>query len=106
MTNQHSVEIHKYISDKIAAATHQQKKAEAANDTAACQYYAGQLYELLASSLPAKVRTALNRERQATTYLVSLPHNTRREIGRLSDQFAATGGSIVVGRKVGVTYEP
>ena len=47
MANQYSVEIHKYISDKIAAATHQQKKAEAANDTAACQFYAGQLYELV-----------------------------------------------------------
>ena len=46
MTNQFSVEIHQYISNKIAAATHQQKKAEAANDTAASQFYAGQLYEL------------------------------------------------------------
>jgi ABC-type phosphate transport system ATPase subunit len=46
MTNQYSVEIHKYISNKIAAATHQQKKAETASDTAASQFYAGQLYEL------------------------------------------------------------
>ncbi len=67
---------------------------------------AGQLYELLASSVPARVHAALNRERQATTYLVSLPANTRGEIERLSDQFATTGGAIVVGRKGGVTYEP
>ena len=46
MTNQYSVEIHKYISNKIAAATDQKKKAEIANDTAASQFYAGQLYEL------------------------------------------------------------
>ena len=46
MTNQYSVEIHKYISDKIATATRQQKEAEAANDSAACRFYAGQLYEL------------------------------------------------------------
>jgi len=46
MANQYSVEIHKYISDKIAAATSQQKKAEAANDTAARRFFAGQLYEL------------------------------------------------------------
>ena len=46
MTNQYSVEIHKYISNKIAAVTHQQKKAEAASDSAARQFYAGQLYEL------------------------------------------------------------
>ena len=46
MTNQYSVEIHQYIGDKIAAATHQQKKAEAANDSAARRFYAGQLYEL------------------------------------------------------------
>ena len=46
MANQYSVEIHKYISDKIAAATNQQKKAAAANDSAARRFYAGQLYEL------------------------------------------------------------
>jgi flagellar motor switch protein FliM len=46
MANQYSVEIHKYISDKIAAATSQQKKAEAADDTAARRFSAGQLYEL------------------------------------------------------------
>ncbi|MDB4441936.1 hypothetical protein N9219_00795 [bacterium] len=46
MANQYSVEIHKYISDKIAAATSQQKKAEAADDTAARRFFAGQLYEL------------------------------------------------------------
>jgi hypothetical protein len=46
MANQYSVEIHQYISDKIAAATRRQKKAEAASDTAARQFYAGQLYEL------------------------------------------------------------
>jgi len=46
MANQYSVEIHKYISDKIAAANTRQKKAEAANDTAARRFYAGQLYEL------------------------------------------------------------
>jgi len=46
MTNQHSVEIHKYISDKIATATHRQKKAEAANDSEASRFHAGQLYEL------------------------------------------------------------
>ena len=46
MANQYSVEIHDYISDKIAAATHRQKQAEAADDSAASQFYAGQLYEL------------------------------------------------------------
>jgi len=47
MANQYSVEIHQYISDKIAAATRQQKQAEAAEDSAACQFYAGQVYELV-----------------------------------------------------------
>ena len=46
MTNHYSVEIHQYISKKIATATRQQKKAEAANDSAARRFYAGQLYEL------------------------------------------------------------
>jgi hypothetical protein len=46
MANQYSVEIHKYISQKISAATSQQKKAEAANDSAGRRFYAGQLYEL------------------------------------------------------------
>ena len=46
MANEYSVEIHQYISEKIAAATRQQKKAKAANDSAARQFYAGQLYEL------------------------------------------------------------
>ena len=46
MTNQYSVEIHLYIREKIAAATRQQKKAQAANDSAASRFYAGQLYEL------------------------------------------------------------
>jgi hypothetical protein len=43
MANQYSVEIHQYISDKIAAATHQQKQAETADDPAACQFCAGQV---------------------------------------------------------------
>ena len=46
MANQYSVEIHQYISEKIAAATSRQKKAEAASDSAARRFYAGQLYEL------------------------------------------------------------
>lgn len=46
MANQFSVEIHQYISEKIAAATRQQKKAEAANDSAARRFHSGQLYEL------------------------------------------------------------
>jgi hypothetical protein len=46
MTNQFSVEIHQYISEKIAAANRQQKKAEAANDSASRRFYAGRLYEL------------------------------------------------------------
>ena len=46
MANQYSVEIHRYISEKIAAAANQQKRAEAANDSAARRFHAGQLYEL------------------------------------------------------------
>jgi len=46
MANQYSVEIHKYISAKIAAATSQIKKAEIANNTATRRFYEGQLYEL------------------------------------------------------------
>jgi hypothetical protein len=46
MANQYSVEIHRYVSDKIAAATKELKKAEAGNDGAARRFYAGQLYEL------------------------------------------------------------
>ena len=46
MANQYSVEIHQYISEKTAAASRQQKKAEAANDSTARRFYAGQLYEL------------------------------------------------------------
>ena len=46
MANQYSVEIHRYISEKIADAASRQKKAEAANDSVARQFYAGQLYEL------------------------------------------------------------
>lgn len=46
MTNQYSVEIHQYISDKIALATSRKKKAEAANGPATRRFYEGQLYEL------------------------------------------------------------
>ena len=46
MANQYSVEIHKYISDKIAFATNRRKKAEVANDPATRRFYEGQLYEL------------------------------------------------------------
>ena len=46
MANQYSVEIHNYISDKIARATGQLKKAEAAKDLTARRFYEGQLYEL------------------------------------------------------------
>jgi len=47
VTNQYSVEIHQYISDKIAIATSRKKKAEAANEPAITRrFYEGQLYEL------------------------------------------------------------
>ena len=46
MANQYSVEIHKYISDKIARATGQIKKAEVADDLATRRFYEGQIYEL------------------------------------------------------------
>ena len=46
MANQYSVEIHGYISEKIAGATGQLKKAEAANDLTGRRFYEGQLYEL------------------------------------------------------------
>lgn len=46
MANQYSVEIHDYISNKIARAAGQLKKAEAANDLTARRFHEGQLYEL------------------------------------------------------------
>ena len=47
MANEYSVEIHQYISAKIAKATREIKKAEETNDAAAGRYYGGQLYELV-----------------------------------------------------------
>ena len=47
MANEYSVEIHQYISAKIAKATREIKKAEEANDAATGRYYEGQLYELV-----------------------------------------------------------
>jgi len=46
VTNQYSVEIHQYISDKIAIATSRKNKAEAATEPATRRYCEGQLYEL------------------------------------------------------------
>ena len=46
MANQFSVEIHTYISDKIAFATDQIKKVPEANDLETRRFYEGQLYEL------------------------------------------------------------
>ena len=46
MANQYSVEIHDYISEKIAGATAQLKKAEAEDDLTGRRFYEGQLYEL------------------------------------------------------------
>ena len=46
MANQYSVDIHKYISDKIAGATGEIKKAEVADDPATRRFYEGQIYEL------------------------------------------------------------
>lgn len=46
MANQYSVEIHEYISDKIAHATAQLKKAKADNDLMGRRFYEGQIYEL------------------------------------------------------------
>ena len=46
MANQYSVEIHDYISEKIARASGQLKKAKAANDLTGGRFYEGQLYEL------------------------------------------------------------
>ena len=47
MTHQYSVEIHRYISDKIAAAADQKKRAEKTNDLDSSRFYEGQLYELI-----------------------------------------------------------
>ena len=46
MANQYSVEIHRYISAKIAAAEKNKEKAEAQKDRPSQRYYAGQLLEL------------------------------------------------------------
>ena len=46
MANEYSVEIHDYISEKIAHATAELKKAEAADDQTGRRFYEGQLYEL------------------------------------------------------------
>ena len=46
MANQFSIEIHTYISDKIATATRQIKKAQETNDLETRRFYEGQLYEL------------------------------------------------------------
>ena len=46
MANQYSVEIHQFISQKIAKATNRKKEDQAANDLATCRFYEGQLYEL------------------------------------------------------------
>ncbi len=46
MANEYSVEIHEYISKKVAHATTELKKAEAADDQTARRFYKGQLYEL------------------------------------------------------------
>ncbi len=46
MANQYSVEIHKYISDKIAIATSRKTEAEVAGDPATRLFFEGQLYEL------------------------------------------------------------
>ena len=47
MANQYSVEIHNYISDKIAAARDRIKNAEKSSDIETRRFYDGQLYELL-----------------------------------------------------------
>ena len=46
MANEYSVAIHHYISDKIATAEKNKKKAEKENDRAAVGYCEGQLQEL------------------------------------------------------------
>lgn len=65
----------------------------------------GQLYELLQNSIPRKVIKAVNREREATSYLVALPKQTRGIIDSLSGQYAGSGGAIVIGADGGVSYE-
>jgi len=47
MANEYSVEIHHYISEKIAVAEKQKQKAEADDDVASRFFYKGQLHELL-----------------------------------------------------------
>ena len=47
MANQYSVEIHKYISDKIADAKNRIKSAQKINNIKARGFYEGQLYELI-----------------------------------------------------------
>ena len=45
MANQYSVEIHDYVSTKVARATAELKRAEAADDHTGRRFYEGQLYE-------------------------------------------------------------
>lgn len=46
MTNDYSVEIHQYISVRIADTEKQKQKAEADDDVASRLYYEGKLHEL------------------------------------------------------------
>ncbi len=55
----------------------------------------GQLYELVAASVPARVKNVLG---QAETYLVSLPPGTQRAVSdRVSDpEIVAHGGALII----------
>ena len=46
MTNEYSVAIHSYISDKIATTERKKQHAEQKNDLESISYYEGQLKEL------------------------------------------------------------
>ena len=46
MANQYSVEIHRYISEKIATAEKNKRMAEEQNDVSSKRFYEGKLLEL------------------------------------------------------------
>lgn len=65
---------------------------------------AGQLYEVLAETLPRTVRDTIARKGEAQRYLLSLPEFTQQQISSLTEKYGSEGGELIINHRAEVTY--
>ena len=66
----------------------------------------GDLFQVMADSLPATVKAVYERKGRTDLFLVSLPEATARRISKMTEAYSDSGGQMLINRRGNVHYEP